>query len=138
MIAISKRIWLYCDNAIKCHVPGLQIRFSSWYSATLLLYETVMNFLTSNLLSFQTSKRCFVVPLWNSVTQFGEILMVYKISTYVLYEIFILRRVKFIYLEKAANFCEISTVDLFYVVAVKSTVAGDFAKFCGLLRIYEL
>ena len=30
--------------------------------------------------------------------------------------------VKFIYSEKATNFCEISTVDLFYVVTVKSTV----------------
>ena len=29
---------------------------------------------------------------------------------------------KFIYSEKAANFCEISNVDLFYVVTVKSTV----------------
>ena len=45
--------------------------------------------------------------------------------------------VKFIYSEKAAKFCEISTVDLFYVVQVKST-GGDFAKFCGLLKIYEL
>ena len=36
---------------------------------------------------------------------------------------------KFIYSEKAAKFCEISTVDLSYV--------GDFAKFCGLLSIYE-
>ena len=36
---------------------------------------------------------------------------------------------KFIYSEKATNFCEISTVDLSYV---------DFAKFYGLLRIYEL
>ena len=30
--------------------------------------------------------------------------------------------VKFIYSEKATNFCEISTVDLSYVVPVKSTV----------------
>ena len=30
--------------------------------------------------------------------------------------------VKFIYSEKATNFCEISTVDLSYVVMVKSTV----------------
>ena len=29
---------------------------------------------------------------------------------------------KFIYSEKATNFCEISTVDLSYVVMVKSTV----------------
>ena len=29
---------------------------------------------------------------------------------------------KFIYSEKATKFCEISTVDLFYVVPVKSTV----------------
>ena len=31
-------------------------------------------------------------------------------------------KVKFIYSEKATNFCEISTVDLSYVVTVKSTV----------------
>jgi hypothetical protein len=31
-------------------------------------------------------------------------------------------KVKFIYSEKATNFCEISTVDLPYVVTVKSTV----------------
>ena len=30
--------------------------------------------------------------------------------------------VKFIYSDKATNFCEISTVDLSYVVTVKSTV----------------
>ena len=30
--------------------------------------------------------------------------------------------VKFIYSEKATNFCEISTVDLSYIVTVKSTV----------------
>ena len=41
-----------------------------------------------------------------------------------------------LYSEKATKFCEISTVDLSYVVPVKFTV--DFAKFCGLLRIYEL
>ena len=31
-------------------------------------------------------------------------------------------RVKFIYSEKATSFCEISTLDLSYVVTVKSTV----------------
>ena len=36
---------------------------------------------------------------------------------------------KFIYYEKATKFCEISTVDLSYVVSVKS-------KFCGLLKKY--
>ena len=47
---------------------------------------------------------------------------------------------KFIYSEKATKFCEISTADLSYVVTVKSTVeiSQNFAKFCGLLRIYEL
>ena len=30
--------------------------------------------------------------------------------------------VKFIYSEKATNFCEISNIDLFYVVTVKSRV----------------
>ena len=38
--------------------------------------------------------------------------------------------------EKATNFCEISTVDLSYVVTVKCT--GRFRKIFGLLRIYEL
>ena len=33
-----------------------------------------------------------------------------------------LRVVKFIYSEKATKFCEISTIDLSYVVTIKSTV----------------
>ena len=37
------------------------------------------------------------------------------------------------YYEKATNFCEISTIDLSYVVTVKF-----FTKFHGLLRIYDL
>ena len=44
---------------------------------------------------------------------------------------------KFIYSEKATKFCEISTVDLSYVVN-GLIYGGDFAKFCGLLRIYKL
>ena len=63
---------------------------------------------------------------------------------------------KFIYSEKATE-CKISTLLLSYVVPVKSTVkifqnlhltfvlnsaslkyGEDFAKFCGLLRTYEL
>ena len=44
--------------------------------------------------------------------------------------------VKFIYSEKASNFCKISIVDLSYVVTVKSTVEIS-QKSCGLLRIYE-
>ena len=44
---------------------------------------------------------------------------------------------KFIYSEKATNFCEISTVDLSYVITVSNgQIYGG--KFCGLLRIYEL
>ena len=44
--------------------------------------------------------------------------------------------VKFIYSEKATKFCEISTVDL--TVTTKGQIyGGDFAKFCGLLGIYE-
>ena len=49
--------------------------------------------------------------------------------------------VKFIYSEKANKFCEISNVDLSYPTYVHSAsqiYGGDFAKFCGLLRIYEL
>ena len=45
--------------------------------------------------------------------------------------------VKFIYSEKATKFCQISTVDLSYVVPVKSTVEIS-QNFCGLLKIYEL
>ena len=41
--------------------------------------------------------------------------------------------VKFTCSEKATKFCEISTLLLSVC-----TVGGDFAKFCGLLRIYEL
>ena len=44
---------------------------------------------------------------------------------------------KFIYSEKATKFCKISTVDLYYVVMMHYW-SGDFAKLCGLLRIYEL
>ena len=44
---------------------------------------------------------------------------------------------KFVYSEKAIKFCQISTLLLSYVVPVKSKVE-IFAKFCGLLRIYEL
>ena len=42
---------------------------------------------------------------------------------------------KFIYSEKATKFC---TVDLSYVLSASQIYSGDFAKFCGLLRIYEL
>ena len=44
---------------------------------------------------------------------------------------------KFIYSEKATNFCKITTVDL-TVTTLGQIYGGDFAKFCGLLRIYEL
>ena len=46
--------------------------------------------------------------------------------------------IKFIYSEKAAQFCKISTVDLTVTTYDKSTYSGDFAKKFGLLRIYEL
>ena len=38
------------------------------------------------------------------------------------YSVRTINDIKFIYCEKAANFCEISTLDLSYVVTVKSTV----------------
>ena len=47
-------------------------------------------------------------------------------------------KVKFIYSEKATNFYEISTADLSHVSSNGQIYGGDFAKFCGLLRIYEL
>ena len=45
--------------------------------------------------------------------------------------------IKFIYSEKAMQFCEISTVGLSNVCNGQ-IYGGDFAKFCGLIRIYEL
>ena len=45
---------------------------------------------------------------------------------------------KFIYSEKATKVCEISTNYLSYVCTASQIIGGDFAKFCGLLRIYEL
>ena len=45
--------------------------------------------------------------------------------------------VKFIYSEKATKFCKISTVDL-TVTTLGQIYGGDFAKICGLFRIYEL
>ena len=50
----------------------------------------------------------------------------------------IIVKVKFKYSEKATNFCEISTIDLFVLCSNSQIYSGDFAKFCGLLRIYEL
>ena len=45
---------------------------------------------------------------------------------------------KFINSEKATKFCKISTLDLSFVVHNGQIYNEDFAKFCGLLRIYEL
>ena len=47
-------------------------------------------------------------------------------------------KVKFIYSKKATNFFEIFPVDLSYVCSASQIYGGDFAKFCGLLKIYEL
>ena len=57
-----------------------------------------------------------------------------------IFQIVIFKKIqlKFIYSEKATNFCEISTVDLSYVVCNGQIYGGDFAKFCGLLRMDEL
>ena len=46
--------------------------------------------------------------------------------------------IKFIYSEKATKFCEISTVLRFDRYYIGQIYSGDFAKICGLLRIYEL
>ena len=51
--------------------------------------------------------------------------------------------IKFIYSEKATKFCEISTVDLSYVVTVKSTVEilqnfvafSEYMNFTWLLQV---
>ena len=47
---------------------------------------------------------------------------------------------KFIYSEKASNFCEISTVDLSYVVTVKSTVEilQNFVAFSDYMNFKSL
>ena len=45
--------------------------------------------------------------------------------------------IKFIYSEKATKFCEISP-QLFDWQYIGQIIGGDFAKFCGHLRIYEL
>ena len=44
---------------------------------------------------------------------------------------------EFIYSDKATKFCEISTVDLSYVCSNGQIYSGNFAKLCGLLRIFE-
>ena len=46
--------------------------------------------------------------------------------------------VKFIFSEKATNFSVISTADLIGTRYIGQIYGGDFAKFCGLFRIYEL
>ena len=45
---------------------------------------------------------------------------------------------KFIYSEKATKFCEISTVGLTVTKYIGQIYGEDFAKICGLLRIYGL
>ena len=50
----------------------------------------------------------------------------------------LLTLLKLVYPEKATNFCEISTLDLSYIYSNSQIYSGDFAKFCGLFRIYEL
>ena len=47
-------------------------------------------------------------------------------------------KLKFIYSEKATKFCEISTNYLTGSKYIGQIIGGDFAKFCGLLGIYEL
>ena len=47
------------------------------------------------------------------------------------------KSVKFIYFEKVTKFCEIFPLLLTRCTAVEKKGEG-FAKFCGLLRIYEL
>ena len=46
---------------------------------------------------------------------------------------------KFIYSEKAAKFCEISTVDLYYVVTVKTTpeISQNFVAFSEYMNLIE-
>ena len=56
----------------------------------------------------------------------------------------LLYMVKFIYSEKATKFCDISTVDLSYVVPVKSTVKilqnfvafSEYMKFSGANALF--
>ena len=51
---------------------------------------------------------------------------------------FIKLLLKFIHSEKATKFCEIPTNYLTGSTYIGQIIGGDFAKFCGLLRIYEL
>jgi hypothetical protein len=52
----------------------------------------------------------------------------------------LLGKTKFVYSEKATKFCKISALFLSAVHTDKSRVEilQDFARFCGLLRKYEL
>ena len=43
-----------------------------------------------------------------------------------------------VFLRRMQKICEITTLDLSYVVMNGQTYGGGFAKFCGLLRIYTL
>ena len=49
--------------------------------------------------------------------------------------ILLLDIVKFKYSEKAIKCCKISTVDLTGTTYIGQIFGGDFAKFCGLLRM---
>ena len=69
----------------------------------------------------------------------------FSLKTLVYFFLFVVKNeqhfvLQFIYSEKATKFCEILTILLSYAQTVKSKVriGEDFAKFCGLLRIYEL
>ena len=45
-----------------------------------------------------------------------------------------IKKLKFMYSEKAIKFYEIYTK----LIDIERIIGGDFAKVCGLLRIYEL
>ena len=72
----------------------------------------------------------FTIPLLKVVS---------KIRVKIRWLVFLIS-LKFINSEKATKFCEISAVDLSYVIvcSFSQIYGGDFGKFCGLIRIYEL
>ena len=51
--------------------------------------------------------------------------------------LFVATILKFIYSEKATNFSKFFH-QLFVLCTASQIIGGDFAKFCGFLRIYEL
>ena len=76
-----------------------------------------------------------VLPLHHKQTKFEFSPKVMGSNPDYLLKYFLLCLLKFIYSEKATKFCEIFT---FVLCSASQKKGEDFAKFCGLLRTYEL